>query len=241
MSDETVLAAEPRESVGRGNARAARRAGRVPAVVYGGTEPPISVTVDERTLVREYHKGGFANRLLDLKVGGETQRVLPREIQLHPVSDRVLHVDFLRLAADAQVRLSVRVVFVDEEDSPGIKRGGVLNVVRYEIEFMCRADSIPERIVCSLAGLDIGDGIHIEDVDLPEGVAPTITDRNFTIATVAAPTIHVEEEEEVEGEEEELLEGEEGEVAEAEAAEGEAAEGKAAEGKAAEGAKKKEE
>ena len=234
MSDEPGLAAEPREGVGRGSARSARRGGRVPAVVYGGTEPPLSVTVDERTLVREYHKGGFANRLLDLEVGGQKQRVLPREIQLHPVSDRVLHVDFLRLAADAQVRIAVRVVFVDEEESPGIKRGGVLNVVRYEIEFMCRADSIPEQIVCSLEGLDIGDGIHIEDVDLPEGVTPTITDRNFTIATVAAPTIHVEEE--VESEEDELLEGEEGE----EGVEGEAIEGEAAEGEAAEGAKKKE-
>lgn len=232
MSDETVLAAEPREGVGRGSARAARRAGRVPAVVYGGTEPPLSVTVDERTLVREYHKGGFANRLLDLEVGGQKQRVLPREIQLHPVSDRVLHVDFLRLAADSQVRIAVRVVFVDEEESPGIKRGGVLNVVRYEIEFMCRADSIPEQIVCSLGGLNIGDGIHIEDVDLPEGVTPTIADRNFTIATVAAPTIHVEEE--VESEVDELLEGEEG-------VEGEAVEGEAAEGEAAGGAEKKKE
>jgi large subunit ribosomal protein L25 len=230
MTDQSDLAAEPRESIGRGHARAARRAGRVPAVVYGGKEPPVTITVDERTLVREYDKGGFANRLLDLKVGGDTYRVLPREIQLHPVSDRLLHVDFLRLTAESQIRISVPAVFINDEESPGLKRGGVLNVVRYEIELMCRADSIPEQIVCDLTGLDIGDGVHIEDVDLPEGVNPTIADRNFTIATVAAPTIHVEEE--VEGEEEELLEGEEGEVAEGE--EGD-------EGAPAEGAEEKKE
>jgi large subunit ribosomal protein L25 len=190
----------------------------------------VTITVDERTLVREYDKGGFANRLLDLKVGGDTYRVLPREIQLHPVSDRLLHVDFLRLTAESQIRISVPAVFINDEESPGLKRGGVLNVVRYEIELMCRADSIPEQIVCDLTGLDIGDGVHIEDVELPEGVSPTIADRNFTIATVAAPTIHVEEE--VEGEEEELLEGEEGEVAEGE--EGD-------EGAPAEGAEEKKE
>ena len=222
MSDVIVLAAELREKPGRGAARAARRAGRVPAVVYGGKGEPINVSVDGRELGHEFEKGGFTNRLLDLKIDGESNRVLPREVQLHPVTDVLMHVDFLRLAEDSRIRIMVPASFVDDEESPGLKRGGVLNVVRHEIEFYCRADSIPEQIVISLAGLEIGEGIHISDIELPEGVTPAITDRDFTIATVAAPTIHIEEEVEAEeGEEEELEGAEEGaEEAEAEAAEG---------------------
>ncbi len=204
MSEEAVLEVAPREVLGRGGARAARREGRVPAVVYGGSREPLSVTVDHRALDREFHKGGFTNRLISLTLSGETQRVLPREVQLHPVSDRILHVDFLRIEPHSQVRLSVPVVFEDEEESVGLRRGGVVNVVRHEIELVCRADSIPEHIVVSLRGLDIGDGVHRDDISWAEGVRPAIADRNFTIATVAAPTIHVEPEEEAaEGEEEE--------------------------------------
>jgi len=202
MADVIVLAAEVRAKPGRGSARAARRSGRVPAVVYGGEEAPINVSVNGRELAYEFDKGGFTNRLLDLKVDAETHRVLPREVQVHPVTDVLMHVDFLRLAAGSRIRIMVPTSFVDEEESPGLKRGGVLNVVRHEIEFFCRADSIPEQIVISLDGLEIGDGVHISDIALPEGVTPAIADRDFTIATVAAPTVHIEEEvEEVEGEE----------------------------------------
>ena len=216
MAEITVLPAEARETAGRGSARAARRQGRVPGVIYGGDEPPMIISVDLRTLSREFDKGGFTNKMLALKVDGKTYRVLPREVQLHPVTDTVMHVDFLCLAEDSEVRIMVPTVFVDEEDSPGLKRGGVLNVVRHEIELICRAASLPEQIMISLEGLDIGDGVHINDIALPEGVRPAIADRNFTVATVAAPTVHVEEEVAAEEEvEEEALEEGEAEVAEA--------------------------
>ena len=220
MAEVTILEALVREKAGRGSARAARRDNRVPAVVYGGDEPPMIISIDGRVLLRELHKGGFTNKLIDLKVDGKSYRVLPRETQLDPVTDVVIHVDFLRLAEDAAVRIMVPVVFTDDEESPGLTRGGVLNVVRHEIELICPADSLPQKIVISLAGLDIGDGVHINDVTLPEGARPTITDRNFTIATIAAPTIHVEEVVEEEEEEEEI--GEEGEEIEGEPGEEEA-------------------
>ena len=212
MDDITAISAEPREMAGRGAARALRRSGRVPAVIYGDDKDTLLVSVDSRDLHREIGRGGFGNRLYDVAVNGGTHRVLPREIQVDPVTDVPLHVDFLRLGARARVRLMVPVAFADEEESPGLKRGGVLNVVRHEIEFFCRADAIPQVIGLSLSGLDIGDSIHINDVTLPEGVSPTIADRNFTIATIAAPTTQVEEEveEEEEGVEGEVVEGEEG-------------------------------
>lgn len=211
MDEVTTLTAEPRESRGTGGARALRRGGRIPAVVYGDQKDNLHVSVALRDLSREISRGGFANRLCDLEVDGEAHRVLPREIQLDPVTDRPIHVDFLRLSASAQVRLMVPMVFTDDEASPGLKRGGVLNVVRHEIELLCRADAIPERVTASLAGLDIGASVHINDIALPGGTSPTIGDRNFTIATIAAPTVQVEGEveEEVEGEEGEGPEGEE--------------------------------
>ena len=214
MDEVTTIAAEHREGRGTGGARALRQSGRIPAVVYGDHKDNLHVSVDLRDLRREISRGGFANRLYDLDVGGEKHRVLPREIQLHPVTDRPIHIDFLRLGASAEVRLMVPMVFTDDEKSPGIKRGGVLNVVRHEIELLCRAYAIPESITTSIAGLDIGDGVHINDIALPEGTSPTITDRNFTIATIAAPTVQVEEE--VEEEEIEGKEGEEGEIPEGE-------------------------
>ena len=208
MAEATVLEAEPRQRAGRGGARATRRSGRVPGVLYGDRQPPLIISIEQRALAREINKGGFTNKLLDLKIDGEIYRVLPREIQLDPVTDALTHVDFLRLAAESRVRIMAPVEFIDEEASPGRKRGGVLNVVRHEIELLCRADALPEVIVISLEGLDIGDGVHINDITLPEGARPTITDRNFTIATIAAPTVHVEEVEEEEEEEEALEEGE---------------------------------
>jgi large subunit ribosomal protein L25 len=224
MSDQrATLAAEVRTRAGKGASRAERRAGRVPAILYGGTEPPQNLSIGRRELVVEFEKGAFTSRLIDLAIAGQEARVLPREVQVHPVTDAPLHVDFLRVAADTLIRVMVAMTFTDEEGSPGLKRGGVINVVRHEVEFYCRADAIPDSIACSLADLDIGDGIHIADVALPEGVRPVITDRNFTIATVAAPTIHVEEEEEKpegeEGEDGEVILGEDGEpiVAEDEA------------------------
>lgn len=224
MVEVVVLEAELRQRAGRGGARAARGSGLVPGVVYGDRQPPMIICVNRRALQREIEKGGFTNKLLDLRVDGKTHRVLPREVQLHPVSDALTHVDFLRLAADSEVKIMVPVEFADEEASPGLKRGGVLNVVRHEIEFYCRPDALPEQILISLDGLDIGSGVHINDITLPEGARPTITDRNFTIATIAAPTVHVEEvvaeeEEEEALEEVEGVPGEAPEEAEAEEAE----------------------
>lgn len=224
MADVTAFQGEVREHLGRGSSRALRRAGRVPAIIYGDNNENISVSVEIRALQRDLQRGGFTNRLCEIAIGDDSVRVLPREIQVDPVSDIPIHVDFMRLSPRARVRLNIPVVFVDDEESPGIKRGGILNVVRHDIEFYCRADAIPENIVISLDGLEIGDGVHISDVILPEGAVPTITDRDFTIATIASPSVHVEEEpeeDELEGEEGEGVEGVEGEEGEGEdAAEG---------------------
>ena len=223
MSDATTIEAEPRKRVGKGDARATRRAGRVPGVIYGGDDArPLSVSLEARGLAQQIERPGFLNTVVQLKIDGETHRVLPREVQLHPVTDVPLHVDFLRVSGTTRLSIAIPVSFHNEEECPGLRRGGVLNVVRHDIELVCTADTIPREIAIDLTGLDIGDSVHISDVSLPEGVSPAIADRDFTIATVAAPTVMpVEEEEEAEAEE--VLEGEEAEAAEgeAEAAEGE--------------------
>ena len=224
MSDTIALPAEPRERVGKGAARAVRRAGRVPAVIYGDRKDPLTISLDPRDVDRELHKPGFFATLYDVEVGGKKHRVLPRDVQLDPVSDRTVHVDFLRVAQDTEVTVNVPVNFVNEEESPGLKRGGVLNIVRHEIEFTCRADAIPQQIELDLTGLEIGDSVHISMVKLPDGVTPTITDRDFTIATVAAPSAVKAEA----AEEQAAAEGEEGEAPAGEeaAAEGEGEEAK---------------
>jgi len=196
--------------------------------VYGSGEDPQNVDIDIQVLAREVDKGGFENRLVDLNVGGKKVRVLPRDVQIHPVTDVPIHVDFMRLAAGAEVRVNVRVVFINEEDCPGIKRGGLVNVVRHTIEMVCRVDAIPESVECDLTDLEIGDSVHISAVQLPEGVRPVISDRDFTIATIAAPTVVKEEAAEAAAAalaEAELteLEGEEGLEGEATEGEGEGA------------------
>lgn len=231
MADVQTLAAEPRDRGGKGTARAARRNGQIPAVIYGNKEEPLMVTVQRRVLEQEISKSGFFIRLIDLDVGGTTHRVLPRDMQLHPVTDVPLHVDFLRYSADRKITVEIPVHFTNEAESPGIKTGGVLNIVRHTIEVLCTADQIPDAFEVDLTGLEIGDSIHASTLSLPGGVELTITDRDFTIATVAAPTIMpVDEEEETEGlEGEEGVEGEEG--AEGEGAEGEGGDAAASEEK----------
>jgi large subunit ribosomal protein L25 len=192
MAEIDKIAAELRPRSGKGGARAARRDGRIPAVLYGGDGPPLGIAINRREFDRELAKGRFSTRLLDLEVAGKVERVLPREVQYHPVTDQPLHADFMRLTAGAAVTVMVPVHFTNEADSPGIKLGGVLNVVRHRVELRCRADQIPEFITVDLAGRAIGDSIHISAVALPEGVRPTITDRDFTIATIAAPTLKLE-------------------------------------------------
>ena len=187
MSDDTTISAEQRERVGKGSARAVRRAGRVPAVIYGDKKEPIGITLESREITKIVHQPGIFGRLLDIKVSGSKHTVLTRDIQFHQVTDNVLHMDFLRISGSAKVAVSIAVEFINEDECPGIKVGGVLNVVRYEVELLCPATTIPEKITVDLQGLKIGDSVHISTIELPDGVTPTITDRDFTIATIASP------------------------------------------------------
>ena len=187
MSDVLTLAAEARDRAGTGASRAVRREGRVPAVIYGNREAALSIHVEEKLLTKMLHTGHFMNSVVEITVDGKTHRTLPRDVQFHPVSDRPIHVDFLRVSADSLITVNVPVRFENEAASPGLKRGGVLNVVRHEIEMKCPANAIPDDIVVDVTGFDVGDSIHISSVKLPEGVKPVI-DRDFTIATIAAPS-----------------------------------------------------
>jgi large subunit ribosomal protein L25 len=220
MAEAATLVAELRESHGTGAARAVRREGKVPGVVYGSGQDNVMIQLDRDLMNREVSKPGFYNHLYQLAVAGQTISVLPRELQVHPVTDAILHVDFLAVKADATVTVELPVVFLNEEECPGLVRGGVLNVVRHEVEVECPANAIPESIEIDLTGLDIGDSVHISMVSLPANVVPTIDDRDFTIATVAPPTVSIEEEEAAEAAE--AAEGVEGaEEGEEEETEGE--------------------
>ena len=184
MSEQLTLSAETRERAGKGASRAMRREGRVPAVVYGNKEEALSIHVEEKALVKALSRGHFMNSVVMIDVGGKTARTLPKDVQFHPVTDRPLHVDFLRIGEHSQVHVAVPIRFTGEEQSRGLKRGGVLNAVRHELELVCDAAEIPDEIEISLAGLDIGDSLHISAVTLPKGAASAITDRDFTIATI---------------------------------------------------------
>ena len=190
MSEQLKLSAETRERAGKGASRAMRREGRVPAVVYGNKEEPLAIHVEEKALIKMLSTGHFMNSVIMIDHPGGQARTLPKDVQFHPVSDRPLHVDFLRISEHSKVHVAVPIRFVDEEGSKGLKRGGVLNSVRHELELVCDAAEIPEEIQISLAGLDIGDSIHISHVKLPAGSESAITDRDFTIATIVAPTVY---------------------------------------------------
>ncbi|MGE5147281.1 MAG: 50S ribosomal protein L25/general stress protein Ctc [Candidatus Eiseniibacteriota bacterium] len=189
MADFATLAAEPRDRAGKGAARAARRAGRVPAVIYGDKQAPVMVTIDPKVLVQELSKPGFFTRQFNIELAGKQHHVLPRDVQFDPVLDRPLHADFLRVTERTQVHVEIPVKFINEAESPGIKRGGVLNIVRHEIEVICAVGNIPPGFTVDLTGLDIGDSVHISSIKMPEGVRPAIADRDFTVASVAAPTV----------------------------------------------------
>ncbi len=187
MADIIELEAAVRERVGKGAAREARRQGRVPAVIYGDKKDPEPISLEYKTVNMQVQTGNFLNTLYMINVGGNKTRVIPRDIQFDPVRDFPMHVDFLRLAKGATITIEVTVNFINEEECPGLKMGGVLNVVRYAIEVTCPATSIPEQFDADLTGLELGDSIHISAISLPDGVEPTITDRDFTVATIAAP------------------------------------------------------
>ena len=192
MANFELIEAESRSRAGKGVARATRRAGKVPAVVYGAKQEPSLIALDPRVVMRELKRGGWRSRLYEIQVGGQKTRALMRDVQFHPVTDKPEHVDFQRLAAGERVRVSVAVVFLNDATSPGIKRGGVLNVVRHAVEVACDPDNIPEKFEADLGALDINDNIRWTDLKGIGDARPTILDRDFVIATIAAPTVSVE-------------------------------------------------
>lgn len=234
MAEAGTLEASHREGAGTGPARAVRRTGKVPGILYGGGGEPVLISIEDRAMRNAMHQPNFFSKPLQLKLDGKTVQVLPREIQTHPITDAPVHADFLRVTPQTRIRIRVPVYFEHEAESPGLKRGGVLNIVRHDVEVACTVATIPDHFTVDLSGLDIGDSVHISSVAMPEGVKPTIA-RDFTVATIAAPTIAVEEEkpaeETVEGEEAAAA-PEEGEEAEGEKEEKEGKEKKEGKGEA---------
>ncbi len=222
MSEQLMLPAEARDRAGKGASRALRRDGRVPAVVYGEKKEPLSIHVEEKLLSKMLSTGHFMNSVVMIDFQGNPHRTLPKAVDFHPVSSRPIHVDFLRIGEHTKVTVGVPVRFDNEEASPGLKRGGVLNVVQHELQIVCDAAHIPEEIHIPLDGLEIGDTIHISQVKLPEGVLPANADEDFTVATVVAPSaMKAEEEEAAAADAVPTVEGEEGEGAEGEGGEAE--------------------
>ncbi len=186
MANYTTIAAEPRAQAGKGAARATRREGRVPAIIYGAKQTPTLVSLEPKLVVREIQRSGWRSRLFEVDTGnGTATRALIRDVQFHPVTDRPIHVDFQRLAAGECIRVAVSVVFHNELTSPGLKRGGILNIVRHSVECLVDPDSVPAQFEADLASLDINDNVRWSDLKGTEGIKPTIADRDFVIATVA--------------------------------------------------------
>ena len=224
MSDQLTLPAEARDRAGKGASRHLRREGRVPAVIYGEKQDALSIHVEEKLLTKMLHTGHFMNSVVMIDLSGKANRTLPKDVQFHPVSSRPIHVDFLRIGEHSQVTVNVPVRFDNEEASPGLKRGGVLNIVQHELELVCDAASIPSEIHLPLDGLEIGDSIHISQVKLPDGVTSANQDEDFTVATIVAPSaMKAEEEEEAAPEGEDPVVGEEEAEGEGEAEGGEEA------------------
>jgi large subunit ribosomal protein L25 len=193
MPEIISLTAEARPQAGKGAARATRRAGRVPGIIYGDGKEPTPISLEPGELSRAIHRAGFFATIVDVSVDGTVERTLPRDIQYHPVTDTAMHIDFMRVGAGAEVHVSVPVSFVNQEGSPGLRRGGILNVVRHNVDIICAVDAMPERLVIDLAGLDIGESIHIETVTMPPGVRPVLGTRDSTIASIATSSAVREE------------------------------------------------
>jgi large subunit ribosomal protein L25 len=227
MSKNYAFSAEIRERAGKGVARSLRREGKIPAVIYGDKKEPIKITLDANTVNVQFNRGGMFTTLCDLEIGKDKHVLLARDVQLHPVTDVVEHVDFLRVSAKTKIAVNVPVQFINEEKCPGIEQKGILNVVRYDVELMCSAMNIPDLIEVNLEGKEHGDAVKMSDAVLPEGTTPVIDDRDFTIATIVAPkTAEQEEAEEAAAaeagdgvEREETAEGDDGEKAEGDDAE----------------------
>lgn len=192
MADIATISAELRDRAGKGAARATRRAGRIPGVIYGDKKEPLLISLEPREFDKVLRRPGFFAKLLDVSVDGTTHRILPRDVQLHPVNETALHVDFMRVGAETRITVAIPVQFINQDKAPGLKRGGILNVVRHEIELVVSASNIPDHLTVDLEGIDIGDSVHIHALKLPEGTQPT-TGRDFTIASIAPPTVVREE------------------------------------------------
>ncbi|MBO9422273.1 50S ribosomal protein L25/general stress protein Ctc [Labrenzia sp. R4_2] len=207
MASSYELKASARDRVGKGAARALRREGLLPAVIYGDKKPALPITIPVKETTLTLHKGGFLINIGTIDIDGEKHQVIAKDFQLHPVRDDVLHVDFLRVSGNTTLTVDIPVTFINEETCPGLKKGGMLNVVRHTVELIVPANAIPETLVFDLAKVEIGDTLHISATTLPEGAQPTITDRDFTVATLAAPGGGVQDDdEEAEGGEEETSE-----------------------------------
>jgi large subunit ribosomal protein L25 len=178
-----VLNVEKRERTGTGGARATRNSGLIPGVIYGGARGAIPIELNAKDVQTALRSGKFLSHMVEINHQGERQPVIPRAVQFHPVTDKPLHVDLYRVEENAEIAIDVVVHFKNQEASPGLKRGGALNVVRHTVKLKCKANKIPEEIVVDLTGLDIGDSVHISSVTLPEGARPVIRDRDFTVAT----------------------------------------------------------
>ena len=189
MTATPQLDVQLREGTGKGATRALRREGRVPAVLYGGEEAPAHFSLDPIQLDKELHKTGFMSRVFELPLQGKKEKALARAVQFHPVTDRPLHVDFYRITKGAKITLFVPIQFINELASPGIKRGGVLNIINHNLEVIADVDRIPSHIEVDLTGLEIHDTIHLNNLKLPEGVAPAHSERDNDIANIVAPTV----------------------------------------------------
>ena len=199
MAKETNIEAIIRDGSGKSAVKKVIAGGKIPSILYGLNEKPVNIAVDKIYIQKELNAGGFLTKIFNLNIEGKKNLAIPRDIQFHPLSDQPIHVDFLRLSEDSKITLDIPTRFINEEASPGLKRGGVLNVNRRTVQLNCPANNIPEELVFDLTDLEIGDTIRISMVNLDEGVQPTITDRDFTVASVAAPTVVKEPEPQAEG------------------------------------------
>ena len=193
MTQVLKMQVESRDGVGKGGARATRRAGKVPGVIYGNKEAPVTININPQEITKNYTAGGFFTKLMDLELNGKTIRTLPRDLQLHPVKDQIIHADFMRVTDKTRIRVSVPVHVKGEAKCPGLKAGGVLNLVEHSIEVSCLAGNIPAYFEVDVEGMEINDSVHINDIKLPEGVKPVIQDRNFTVVAINPPTVVKEE------------------------------------------------
>lgn len=194
MTTRIALKAEVREGTGKGTARAIRRESKIPAVIYGNKQDPVTIAMNAKEITLEYHKGHLFTTLVDMDIDGKKELVLARDVQTHVVTDELLHADFLRVSPKTRIAVQVPVHFINQDKSPAMDKGAILNVVRHEVEIYCRATEIPEMIEINLAGKEFGDSVKISDANMPEGAEPTITDRDFTVATLVEPKKAADEE-----------------------------------------------